>query len=57
MYITYTCTCVIHTLPLPLSPRTEDERDVFNEKPSKEEMMAATQVGGALRCHGYLCIV
>ena len=43
----------------PLSPRTEDERDVFNEKPSKEEMMAATQVGGVLCCHGYLhvCIV
>ena len=24
--------------------RTDSERDVFNEKPSKEEQMAATQV-------------
>ena len=27
-------------------PRGDNDRDVFNEKPSKEEQMAATQVRG-----------
>ena len=39
--------CALCTLAVPVLSfrRGENERDVFNEKPSKEEQLAATQVG------------
>ena len=38
-----TCVCIS------LLSRGESDRDVFNEKPSKEEQMAATKSGGSSR--------